>query len=470
MWIEVEQSLIGACLHNPELIDKVDGIVGAGHFGDPIHSYIFESMTTARESGSKFDLKLLVSALGKTFSEFLVDGKSVTVSQYIARMAAEAPSLNNVIDYARNIKNNALMRDLNEIAGDISESIEHGSIHQSPATIAAKAITKLDAVATQGTPQGQQRVSMGFAVNEAIAEAADAYQNGKQRGVTWGLSDMDKTTLGMCDGQLIILAARPGMGKTTVATHVALSAAMRSTERGNGVLYVSLEMLAIELANRSISSMAYKAGQRIPYQHILAGEITEDQFRHVYDAGDDLKRLPFEIEQQAGLTVSQIAARARKAKQSFIAQGNDLRLVVVDHIGLISMPNSSGNNARDVGLVTTALKTLAKELGCPVLALSQLSRGVEGRENKRPMLSDLRDSGRIEEDADTVVFLYREAYYLKDPCDKPEDELERMRKLEMVNNNLDLIIAKQRQGECRTITAHLEIDVNGLCDKDYRQY
>ena len=274
----------------------------------------------------------------------------------------------------------------------------------------------------------------------------------------FGLIDMDSVTR-LYPGDLTILAARPSMGKTTLGLSVALNAA----SAGTGVLFFSLEMPALSLGQRVLSDLCFGTDP-IPYTDIRDGRIPGDRLPRLRQAEAKAANLPLMIEDEAGLSVSQIAARSRSAIQRARQNGQTVGLIVIDHLGLVAASDRyAGSRHLELGAITTAFKALAKELGLPVLLLCQLSRGVEGRDNKRPMLSDLRESGRIEEDADTVLLLYREAYYLERAREKdPDKEAERLERLRFVQNVLEVNVAKQRQGATRTVELYVSMPSNAI--------
>src|SRR5262249_23296863 len=259
---------------------------------------------------------------------------------------------------------------------------------------------------------------------------------------------------------------RPGMGKTGLA----VSSALQSARAGNHVLFFSLEMTATSLADRVLSDLCFDRNERIPYFDISNGHITNEQAERVIDVSRTLGMLPLKMEQQAWLTVSQITARARKYKQALERDGKTLELVIVDHMHIIKPSERySGNRVGELTEISGGLKTLAKELNAPVVALAQLSRQVENRDDKRPTLSDLRDSGSIEQDADLIVFLYREAYYLERTVCSGAEEEKRLARLREVRHLLEANIAKQRSGPTGLVSLFFDIASNAVRDMARRQ-
>ena len=266
-------------------------------------------------------------------------------------------------------------------------------------------------------------------------------------------------SLGMCPGQMIVVAARPGMGKTTVGVSIALNAA----KAGHGVYFVSLEMVAQELAQRALAAEVYaqRPHDPISYREIAKGrDLTDRDLNDLLDARDTLNTYPLVIEQQSGLSISQIAARARQTRSAMERKGQRLSVIVIDHIGLVAASKRySGNRVQEMTEITTAIKVLAKELDVAIVALSQLNRKVEERAEKRPVLSDLRDSGSIEQDADMVIGLYREAYYLEHKAELTDED--RIRLMASADT-LEMEILKQRQGPTGRINLFCKIDCNAI--------
>jgi replicative DNA helicase len=312
---------------------------------------------------------------------------------------------------------------------------------------------------------------MGRAADEVVERLAEMIKNpGRRTSVPWGLEELDKAAPCLKRGDLAVLGGRPGMAKTGSA----LSCSLRAAKYGYQILFFSLEMTADALTNRAIADLCYDCSrsiadlcrerpQPIAYFDIDQGKITDADFDRIEDARRLLHTIPFVIEEQPALTVQQIAARARKEQQLLERKEILLDLVVVDHMHLVRPSNRySGHRVHEVSEISAGLKALAKELHVPVLALAQLSRLVEGRDDKRPQLSDLRDSGSIEQDADAVIFVYREEYYLKKRRDDAGEEEARLARLGEVNNLLEFIIAKQRHGPTDTVRVFFDVASNHI--------
>lgn len=449
--LQPAQALLGAILNAPDMIDRVRGLVDADDFQEQVHGVIFRVMCERRDAGEPIDRNLIRLVIGDR------DLGGVTVGQYLARLYAEAVSITDAPGYAKMVRSAGMMRSVLELGREAIQAMSAPGI-ENPSAFAAKMIDELDRIAVVGAPETARRVTIGEAAAQAMRAMNEARAGRKQLGVTFGIPKLDEKTLGMRPGQLIVLAGRPGMGKTTVAVAIALAAA----KAGHGTYFVSLEMVGQELAERALAATAFDPRARvIPYRAIAEGsKLTDEDLWRLQEAQERIDRLPLHIEQQAGLNVSQIAARARNMRASLERQGRSLGLVVVDHLGLIqSTRRYAGNRVQEVTETTGALKVLAKELGVPILVASQLSRQSEQRsiQDRRPVLSDLRDSGSIEQDADVVIGLFREAYYLEHKVNRSEEESARLR---FAQNSLEAEILKQRQGPTCRVPLFCRMDSN----------
>ena len=453
--IEAEQQLLGAILTNNDLFDRVASIVRAEHFYDPVHARIFE---TAAARIAKNNLASPV-----TLKAFLEDDAGLAElggPAYLVRLAGAAISSFAVRDYAEMIYDLAIRRELINVGNDIAAKAARVDVDSEPREQIVEAEQKLYALAEQGqTEQGFQ--SFLTAVTDAVKVANAAYQReGGLAGVSTGLVDMDKKLGGLHRSDLLILAGRPSMGKTSLATNVAFNIARAykkgitaSGEEGavdGGVVgFFSLEMSAEQLATRILSEVA-----EIPSNQIRRGDFTESEFRRIVDAAKELESAPLFIDDTPALPISQLAARARRLKRT-----HGLDALFVDYLQLVRGTGRSENRVNEISEITMGLKAIAKELDIPVIALSQLSRQVENREDKRPQLSDLRESGSIEQDADVVMFVFREEYYKE--REKPGDhELEKMgiwqEEMERLHGKAEVVIGKQRHGPIGTVELSFE--------------
>ena len=453
--IEAEQQLLGAILTNNDLFDRIAQILRAEHFYDPVHARIFE---TAAARIAKNNLASPV-----TLKAFLEDDAGLAElggPAYLMRLAGAAISSFAVRDYAEMIYDLAIRRELIEVGNEIAAKAARVDVQSEPKEQIVEAEQKLYALAEQGqTEQGFQ--SFLTAVTDAVKVANAAYQReGGLAGVSTGLIDMDKKLGGLHRSDLLILAGRPSMGKTSLATNVAFNIARAykkgitaSGEEGaidGGVVgFFSLEMSAEQLASRILSEVA-----EIPSNQIRRGDFTESEFRRIVDAAKELEAAPLFIDDTPALPISQLAARARRLKRT-----HGLDALFVDYLQLVRGTGRSENRVNEISEITMGLKAIAKELDIPVVALSQLSRQVENREDKRPQLSDLRESGSIEQDADVVMFVFREEYYKE--REKPGDhELDKMAiwqdEMERLHGKAEVVIGKQRHGPIGTVELSFE--------------
>ena len=405
----------------------------------------------------------------KTFLPADTDIGGMTVGQYLARLAAEATTIINAQDYGRTIYELSLRRDLIRIGEDMVNVAYDAPVDFAPRAQIEDAERQLYELAESGRYDGGfQRFSQALTV--AVDMAAKAFQrDGKLSGIATGLRDLDTKMGGLQSSDLIIVAGRPGMGKTSLATNIAYNVAKAyvgevqadgTTKAVNGgvVGFFSCEMSAEQLATRII---AERTG--IPSSSIRRGGISEADFEKIRDYSIELQSLPFFVDETGGLSIAQLMARARRLKRQ-----KGLDLIVVDYIQLLTGSGKRGNENRvqEITEITTSLKALAKELNVPVIALSQLSRQVESRDDKRPQLSDLRESGSIEQDADVVMFVFREEYYLanKEPrAGTPEYEKWQL-DMSLVHGKAEVIIGKQRHGPTGTVALQFDASVTRFAD------
>jgi len=465
--IEAEQALLGAILVNNEAFYRVSDFLEPKHFFEPIHQRIFELAGGLVRSG-----KLATPVTLKTFLPTDFDIAGLTVNQYLARLAAEATTIINAEDYGRTIYDLSLRRDLIVIGEDMVNLAYEAPVDATPQTHIEEAERKLYQLAETGRYEsGFQRFAQ--ALTTAVDMAAHAYQrDGSLSGLASGLTDLDSRMGGLQPSDLIILAGRPGMGKTALATNIAynVAKAWQGKQRADGhmetvngglVGFFSLEMSAEQLATRIISEQT-----GIPSNKIRRGAIDENDFEKIKDVSIELQNLPFYVDETGGLSIGQLAARARRLKRQ-----RGLDLLVIDYIQLLqgSTARASESRVQEITEITTRLKALAKELNIPVLALSQLSRQVEAREDKRPQHSDLRESGSIEQDADVVLFVFREEYYhqMRKPTEANREKFaEWLAEGERVEGRAELIIGKQRHGPTGTVELYFDASVTRFANLD----
>jgi replicative DNA helicase len=465
--IDAEQALLGAILVNNDAYYRVSDFLEAGHFFEDLHRRTYEVATSLIKAG-----KVATPTTMKTFMGDQ-DLGGVTVSQYLARLAAEATTVINAEDYGRTVYDLAIRRNLIGIGEDLVNVAYDAPVETSPRDQIEEAERRLYELAETGRYDGGfQRFSE--ALTHAIDMAAAAYKReGKLSGISTGLVDMDRTLGGLQASDLVILAGRPAMGKTALVTNIAFNIAKvyegerqpdgtMKTINGGIVGFFSLEMSAEQLATRVIAEQS-----GVPSYKIRRGDMREDDFYKITEAAREMQSIPFYIDQTGGISIAQLAARARRLKRQ-----RGLDVLVIDYLQLLSGSGKKGENrVQELTEITTGLKALAKELAVPVIALSQLSRQVESRDDKRPQLSDLRESGSIEQDADVVMFVYREEYYLKNKEPKPgtEEYFKWQSEMDQVHGKAEVIIGKQRHGPTGTIQLAFQADITrftNLADED----
>ncbi|MEZ5883985.1 MAG: replicative DNA helicase [Paracoccaceae bacterium] len=453
--IEAEQQLLGAILTNNDIYDRVAAIIKPEHFFEPVHQRIYEVAI------ARIQKNALASPV--TLKAFLEDDpglKELGGPAYLARIAGAAIAAYAARDYAQMIYELAVRRELIRLGGDISARAAQVVVQDDPREQIVAAEQSLYRLAEQGQAE-KGFVSFLKAVTEAVQSANAAYQrDGGLAGVSTGLRDLDKKLGGLHPSDLLILAGRPSMGKTSLATNIAfnIAKAFKRGQRPDGsegaveggvVGFFSLEMSAEQLAARILSEAS-----EVPSEQIRRGDMTEGEFRRFVEAAKALESCPLYIDDTPALPISQVAARCRRLKRT-----HGLDVVMVDYLQLLRGTGKGENRVQEVSEITQGLKAIAKELNIPVIALSQLSRTVESREDKRPQLSDLRESGSIEQDADVVMFVYRDEYYKE--REKPGDhELEKMAAwqqiMEQVHGKAEVIIGKQRHGPIGSVELAFE--------------
>jgi replicative DNA helicase len=458
--IDLEQEILGAVIINNHVFEVIESKLTAADFFEPLHAEIFDAISTVHALHGVITPALIIAAIGGDANQVIAEG--MTRGQYIARLAAAAALPRNAPAYAKQIREFANRRKMLATAETISISIQS---NQPAADIASFALETLDEIATASSAGSTPQVSLGEANTKSLERMQWGMQNpGKLPGISWGLRSLDEKTGGLKRGELFILAGRPGMGKTALALCVARSTA----SAGEPTFFSSLEMGAVSLSDRNLADVAYDRNRPIPYYDIANGTLSDAQAERIIDAARSQRECPLHIDPAPGLTVSQIAARARRHKQNLERQGRKLGPVIVDHMHIVRPSNRySGARVNEVGEISAALKGLAKELDVPVIALAQLSRALESRDDKRPTMADLRDSGTIEQDADAIIFVYREAYYLERSTGaNAEQEALRVDRLIDAKDQLEAIIAKQRNGPTGTVKLFCDIACNAVRDPE----
>jgi replicative DNA helicase len=441
--VDIEQALLGAILVDNYSLERVSTLLKPEHFYDPLHQRLYDTIERMWAKGHMVSPLTLKAVMEQDAGLLEVGGQA-----YLVSLARAAPALPNVKDYARILADLAMRRELIRIGEDIVNTAYEAPIDIAPAAQIEEAEKALYRVAERGR-FGEGPLSFDAALAQAVTSAEQALARGGHiSGVPSGFTDLDSLLGGLHASDLIIVAGRPGMGKTSLATNMAFHAARlwakdkadgAEPKRGAPVLLFSLEMAASQLSARVLSEQT-----EIEMRKIRTGRFTDGEWDRFVRTAQVLGDLPLYIDDTGGISIAQIAARARRLKRE-----KHIGLIVIDYLQLVE-PSTRRfeNRVQEISDVTKGLKALAKELALPVMALSQLSRGVDNRDDKRPILSDLRESGSIEQDADVVMFVYREEYYLKsrEPEAGTSEYDQWVEKLDRVHNRAEILVEKHRHG------------------------
>jgi replicative DNA helicase len=457
--IEAEQALLGAVLFDNGAYERLSDQLQAKHFYEPFHARLFAAIEVHVRKGQLAEPIVLAEQFKRDPAFEELGGV-----RYLADLVDRAPPAANARDFGRLVYELALRRELIRIGGDISVAAAQSDAELSAREQIEQAEQQLYSLAETGSISSGL-IPFAESLRGAVEMAAEAFgRDGGLAGVSSGLIDLDQKLGGMHPSDLIILAARPSMGKSSLATNIAFDVAKnyawepqpdgsRKTVNGGVVAFFSLEMSAEQLALRLLAEVSGVSGDRL-----RKGEIDASEFGRVRDASIDIQSAPLYIDDTGGLSISKMAARCRRLKRQV-----GLDLIIVDYLQLLTTGDSRGsdNRVQEVSMITQGLKALAKELSVPVIALSQLSRQVESREDKRPQLSDLRESGSIEQDADVVMFIYREAYYKSrtEPREGTPEHLTWQEEMDRIHNLAEVIIGKQRHGPIGTVKLHFNEDL-----------
>ena len=447
--LEAEQALLGSILVNNDIIDEVSTIVSSTIFYDPAHIKIYEVIESLNNKGMIANPITLKNFFEK---DNMLD--EVGGTEYLVKLTRFSGSTKQAVDYAKIIHEMYLRRELVQISDKLSsDTLNANTQEQNAESIIEGTEKSLFDLAERGSFT-QSFLKFNEALDQTIQMATLAMKSDQGIvGVPTGLTDLDEKLGGLHKSDLVILAGRPGMGKTALATNIAYHASQNllARQEKSSIAFFSLEMSSEQLSTRILSEQA-----RIKSDDIRRGKVTESEINRYIETSRNIYNLPLYIDETPAITISTLSNRARRIKRLF-----GLSLVVVDYIQLMRAPNSNNRNdnrVQEVSEITQGLKALAKELKVPVLALSQLSRAVESRDDKKPQLSDLRESGSIEQDADVVMFVYREAYYLenKQPKLGSIEHAEWQSKMNDVNGLADIILGKQRHGPTGTVKVEFE--------------
>ena len=442
--VEAEQAVIGSILLNNEIFDEINTIISCTNFYDPLHQKIFSAIENLIFKG------LLANPI--TLKNYFEDEKDeINVPEYLVKITKFSTSVRQTVEYSKIIYDMFVRRELIKISEQTIDSAKINDLDVNGQKIIEESEKLLFDLAEKGS-FNSSLVKFESALKQTIEMASAAYKNDAGIvGVPTGLRDLDDKLGGLHESDLIIIAGRPSMGKTSLATNIAFNAAKNLQDNGrkSSIAFFSLEMSSEQLSTRILSEQA-----RIGSNDIRRGRISDEQFDKFLETSKNISELPLFIDETPAISIAAMSNRARRIKRLF-----GLDLVVVDYIQL--MKGSSNNNdgrVQEISQITQGLKAIAKELSIPVVALSQLSRQVEQRDDHKPQLSDLRESGSIEQDADVVMFVYREGYYLqrKEPRVATVEHAEWQAKMNEVAHLAEIIIGKQRHGPIGKVTLEFE--------------
>jgi replicative DNA helicase len=442
--IEAEQAVIGSILVSNEMFDEINIIIESTNFYDPMHQKIFESIENLIFKG------MLANPI--TLKNYFEDEKDdLNVPEYLVKITKFSTSARQAIEYSKIIYDMFVRRELIKISEQTVDDVKLNELDTNGQNIIEKTEKSLYELAEKGS-YNSNIIKFDEAMKQTIDMASAAYKNeGGIVGVPTGLRDLDYKLGGLHQSDLIIIAGRPSMGKTSLATNIAFNAAKNLQDSGkkSSIAFFSLEMSSEQLSTRIISEQA-----RISSNDIRQGRISDDQFDKFLETSKDIADLPLYIDETPALSIAAMSNRARRIKRR-----SGLDMIVVDYIQLMrgTTFNKDGR-VQEISQITQGLKAIAKELAVPVVALSQLSRQVEQRDDNKPQLADLRESGSIEQDADVVMFVYREAYYLqrKQPREATVEHAEWQAKMNEVAHLAQIIIGKQRHGPIGNVTLEFE--------------
>ena len=447
--IEAEQSVIGTILISNEIFDEINTIISSKNFYDPMHQKIFAALESLIYKG------MLANPI--TLKNYFENEKDdLNVPDYLVKVTKFSTSSRQAIEYSRIIYDMFVRRELIKISEGTIDSAKLKDLNISGKNIIENSEKLLFDLAEKGS-FNSSLVKFDEALKFTIEMATNAYKNEEGIvGVPTGLTGIDDRLGGLHKSDLIIIAGRPSMGKTALATNIAFNAASKLQESGkkSTVAFFSLEMSSEQLSTRILAEQS-----RIKSNDIRRGKISDEQFDKFIETSKNIAELPLYIDETPAISIAAVSNRARRIKRLF-----GLEMIVVDYIQLMRGPTNYANNrVQEISEITQGLKAIAKELSVPVLALSQLSRAVEQRDDHKPLLSDLRESGSIEQDADVVMFVYRAAYYLerKEPQAATVEHAEWQAKMSEIAHLAQIIIAKQRHGP----TGNVDLEFEGMFTK-----
>lgn len=451
--VGAEQDLLAALLTTPGAIDLYQDEIRSEWFSDPLHTRIFEAMVHVSINGGGLRARTVLAAMGR------IEDKAKTYVMGLPRFASETADIPFTI---KTVRNCWALRQIDAVMTETKEMIDDGGVTD-PMPLINHVIDSLDPVLTTSMGATVRGVRMREIARDVAVKAEQLVRVGPEKieAIRTGIAPLDDILRPMQPGNLVVLLGRPGQGKTAFA----VTTALYNARRGNAVMFDSLEMTAFDLTERMISAVAAQWNEvnfrrKIPYNTICSGLLADDELKAIWNASDHLSTLPMQIEQQPGMTLAQVASRARRFFTRKFEDGARSGLLIIDYLGLMRASDRyRGQKVQELTEITQGLKILAKELGIVVLLLCQMSRQVEHREDKHPMLADARDSGSIEQDADAVLGIYREFYYLSQKAESGLTMEEQIR-MEACENQAELGVLKQRKGKTGWVPVSCDVKLN----------
>jgi replicative DNA helicase len=458
---ESEQALLGTLVANPAAISMCAELVPDDFF-EGLHGRFFAFVADQITRTGKALPTAIISHFRN--DETLTDA-GMTASEYVARLVGCQETAAAVKYLAQQIKNDAALRGVHSLALNLADKAVKPEIGDKASDVIARAVDELIVIANNSGQEAKKtRFAFGDLSANIISSINDVFVNGvvPSSGAFFGTERLNHMFNGLREGRLYIVAGRPGMGKSTLAT----SLLIRTALKGHPVLFFSPEMPAEEQTYRVLADLTYRHSQRVEYGALERGEVSKAQFESVIEASEIVRSVDLVFVDKAGPTISEIRAHILRERDRLATIGRRLKVVCIDHLGKMKASNRySGNLVAETGEIVSELKNMAKEFGVAVVALAQLSRKVEERDDKRPMLSDLRWSGDIEQEADAVLFCYRPAYYLENQkCDDPIKEGQRLTAIDQVRNKMEIIVAKNRGGACGNVEMFCDVGCAAVRD------
>lgn len=454
-----EQMILGSILTNNDSYNRVSDFLQAGHFYEPIHQRIFEAITVFIDRGMLANPVTLKNHFDQDPTL-----KEMNQNDYLSQLSSLATTIININDYSKTIVDLSIRRNLINVGEDIVNDAYSPEVTLTSNEQIERAEQELFSLANLGKESNSNLRAIKSSLNEALNKIQLAFKrNEKITGISTGFIDLDKILCGLQDSDLLILAARPSMGKTALAVNLALNACQylhhkNQNEENDKNLKPSIGFFSLEMSAEQLATRMMSISSEVNSSKLRSGQITENDFIKIVKASKDLANLNYFIDDTPSISIAALRTRARRMKRK-----HNLSLLVIDYLQLIkgSSRSSESSRVQEISEITQGLKAIAKELNIPVIALSQLSRAVEQREDKRPLLSDLRESGSIEQDADIVMFIYRDEYYLirKQPQENTAEHEKWQAEMNKVTHTTEVIIAKQRNGPVGSIKLHFDSNI-----------